>query len=232
MASRRLPRGRRVAATLVTPPCCHQATEALDGYRGLPLPTVACRCLPLPAVAYRCLPLPTVTYRQATEALDGYRNLLHLVTPARTALLGALVQGACPYDQEGDFARHIARISRELPGVLSALRAARGGLVAKCVVPSRRVPPDKLAPAEPAAVAENAPASPGPNGGVDTRWASVGLAARIDGLALAQFNGRKGVIIKHDGATGRWIVRLDPGEDAASQKQQLVSVKPANLFSV
>ena len=85
--------------------------------------------------------------RRATEAVDGYRNLLHLVTPTRTALLGALVQRKCPYDDGGEFLRRVERIQRELPGVIDGLRAAKDGLVAKCVVPSRRIDPKEMVPA-------------------------------------------------------------------------------------
>lgn len=106
-------------------------------------------------IAYDLLPMdPSTGYchgelcRQATAALDSYRSLMHVITPTRTALLAALVQHKCPYDREGVFAAQVARVNRELPVVLKALRAAKAGIVPKCVVPSRSLRPDEMAPAE------------------------------------------------------------------------------------
>jgi hypothetical protein len=103
-------------------------------------------------IAYDILPIdPTLGYcsgelcRQATAAIDGYRNLLHVITPFRTALLGALVQKKCPYDAGGVFVAQLARLNRELPGVVAAMRAARAGLVAKCIAPSRRLGTERMA---------------------------------------------------------------------------------------
>ena len=113
-------------------PC--PATTGDGGPRRLPWPQV---------VTYRYMSPP-----QATKALDGYRNLLHVISPARTALLAALIQHKCPFDSAGTFAGYIVRLNAELPKVLAALRAAKTGLVAKCVVPSRRLSPSQMARVE------------------------------------------------------------------------------------
>ena len=52
------------------------------------------------------------------------------------------------------------RINRELPSVLDGLRAAKEGIVAKCVVPSRRQSPSQMVAAGSATVLAERPAMP------------------------------------------------------------------------
>jgi len=93
---------------------------------------------------YDLLPIdPEVGYchgelcAKATLALDALRALLHVITPFRTALIQGWVQWKCPYDDGGDFVSLFRRLNRELPAVISALKAAREGIVAVCVAPAR-----------------------------------------------------------------------------------------------
>ena len=75
---------------------------------------------------------------QATNAIDLYRQLLHVITPFRTALIKGWIQWQCPYTS-AIFEEQLKHIAKQLPKVIAALTAAKAGIVSTCVAPSRRL---------------------------------------------------------------------------------------------
>jgi hypothetical protein len=77
-----------------------------------------------------------VTGKRAVAALDAYRQLLHVLTPFRTALLKSLVQRSCPFEH-AEFVEQMRWLNTELPRVSKGLLDAKESIVSSCVVPSR-----------------------------------------------------------------------------------------------
>ena len=80
--------------------------------------------------------------RQATAAIDQFRRIMHVVTPFRTALVDAFLQGQCPFDNiksGSSFIASMTHLNEELPRVISSLTAAKAGIVPVCITPSRRL---------------------------------------------------------------------------------------------
>jgi len=74
--------------------------------------------------------------KRAVAALDAYRQLLHVLTPFRTALLKSLVQRSCPFEH-AEFVEQMRWLNTELPRVSKGLLDAKESIVSSCVVPSR-----------------------------------------------------------------------------------------------